>query len=540
MMDAQTLLQLVSGGMANLRANAETVDRLNVFPIPDGDTGANMLRTLSGGVSAAAGYTGTSVGEAAGKLADGMLLSARGNSGVILSQLFEGFAKGLEGLEDADMKQIIAALDLGVQAAYSAVATPTEGTILTVAREALENARQEREPEAFRKAYLAALEVSLRHTPELLPVLKEAGVIDSGGAGLYYIVRGADAVRRGAPIAEAPEVNAVPEPAEIQGDFDENSTMEFGYCTEFLLQLLHSKCDLDAFRVEDLIEWLSGIGDSIVAFRTGSIVKVHVHTMTPGAVLAHCQQYGEFRTLKIENMTLQHHETVTRNDFPEAEKKPFAVVTVANGAGLQQAFRELGADAVIDGGQTANPSTQDFLDAFRQVHAGTIFVLPNNGNILLAAKQAAGMYEDSDVRIIESHSTGQGYAALSMLCYDSGDADEIAQSLTEAMEGVSTGQVTRSVRDAVCSGIPVRQGDFIGFCGDTMEASHPEFLPTAMELAEKMGAGDHEIALLIWGKDCSPSARQDLKAALRRGYPAMEQYDMEGGQAVYDLTLVLE
>ena len=493
-------VRMVSGGAANLKANASIVNDLNVFPIPDGDTGENMSLTIGGGLRCLEGYSESSIDKAAALLADGMLLSARGNSGVILSQLFSGIAGGLRGKDTATVTDLAEALKSGVKQAYAAVINPTEGTILTVAREAAEFASsritEESTIESFGEDYLKELDASLQRTPELLDSLKEAGVIDSGGAGLYYIVDGiikaANGEQIGADITVKNDMTQVPDISK----FNENSVMEFGYCTEFLLQLQTCKGDISAFSVDELIAYLETIGDSIVAFQTGSIVKVHIHTMSPGIVITHCQKYGEFLTLKVENMTLQHHETAVQNRFPanagnRIKQKKYAVVVVAAGDGIKKTFYDLGADVVLDGGQGNKPSTEDFTKAFDKANAATVFVLPNNKNIVMAARQAAELYKSSNVFVIESKNVGEGYAALTMLSYDSDDAQIIFNELTEATKGVKTGTVTKAVRNAQIDGIVIKENEYIGFTDKRMLASDSDKCKTAMHLLQALQAEAH-------------------------------------------------
>lgn len=549
--DGQTFIKMVSGGAANLRANASIVNDLNVFPIPDGDTGENMSRTINGGLSRLDIHDGLTLDKASRMLADGMLMSARGNSGVILSQFFAGIAKGFEGKENADLEDLANALKSGVESAYAAVNKPTEGTILTVAREAAEYAASRITADStftsFANDYINEMNASLRRTPELLDVLKEAGVIDSGGAGLYYIADGAIKAANGENFitSVSPEENA-PKTIDTNG-FDENSVMKFGYCTEFLLQLQTCKTDVKNFDLDKLKAYLETVGDSIVAFISGTVVKVHVHTMTPGTVLDYCQKYGEFLTLKIENMTLQHNETVISNRFDEkkedkkkAEKKPYALVTTASGEGIKQTFTDLGADYVIYGGQTNNPSTEDFISAFDEVNAKTIFVLPNNGNIIMAAKQAAELYKDSDVRVVPSHNIGEGYAALTMLSYDSSDTDTIAGELEDAMQGVITGMITHSVRNADIDGVSIDKDAYIGFTDKKMLASDGNKIDTAMLLLEKLNAKSHEFLIAVFGKDMTDNEREEFTSRMSAEYPMMEVYTIDGGQEVYDLMLILQ
>lgn len=554
--DGQTFIKMVSGGAANLRANASIVNDLNVFPIPDGDTGENMSRTIGGGLSRLDIHDRLTLDKASRMLADGMLMSARGNSGVILSQFFAGIAKGFEGKENANLEDLANALKSGVESAYAAVNKPTEGTILTVAREAAEYASSRITADStfasFANDYINEMNASLRRTPELLDVLKEAGVIDSGGAGLYYIADGAIKAANGdefvstVPTDDIHTVDNNVKPINTNG-FDENSVMKFGYCTEFLLQLQTCKTDVKNFDLDKIKAYLETVGDSIVAFISGTVVKIHVHTMTPGTVLDYCQQYGEFLTLKIENMTLQHNETVISNRFDEkkgnkkkSEKKPYALVTTASGEGIKQTFTELGADYVICGGQTNNPSTEDFIYAFDKVNAETIFVLPNNSNIIMAAKQAAELYKDSDVRVVPSHNIGEGYAALTMLSYDSGDTDAITGELEEAMQGVITGMITHSVRNADIDGVSIDKDAYIGFTDKKMLASDGNKIDTAMLLLDKLNAKSHEFLIAVFGKEMTDSEREEFTARMSAEYPMMEVYTIDGGQEVYDLMLILQ
>ena len=546
-LDGQTFAKLISGGAASLEANAGIVNDLNVFPIPDGDTGENMSLTIGGGLRNLEGKEESSIGKAAKLLADGMLMSARGNSGVILSQLFAGIAESLSEKETATVQDLADALKAGVKSAYAAVINPTEGTILTVAREAADYAAsrigEDTTFQSFSSDYIAELKRSLDRTPELLATLKEAGVIDSGGAGLYYIADGVIRTANGEEPAHGAIPHGAPNADLDLSKFDENSVMQFGYCTEFLLRLQTAKIDVKAFSVGNFIEQLQKLGDSIVCFQNGTIVKVHIHTMEPGVVLNHCQKYGEFLTLKIENMTLQHHETEIRNRFPteqSAEKKDFALVTVATGDGIRSTFEELGADFVIDGGQGKNPSTEDFMEAFDAVNARTIFVLPNNGNILMAARQAAELYQSADVRVVPSKNIGDGYAALTMLSYDSGDADAIASDLLDAMQGVTTGMVTRSIRNAKIDGVDIQEGHYIGFTDKTMLASCPTNAQTAMLLLERLGAGEHDFLIAIYGMDMKDAEKADFRAQVNAKYPNMELYEIDGGQEIYDFLLILQ
>ena len=519
---------MLRAGAASLNARRQQINDLNVFPIPDGDTGDNMYMTLEAGLNAA-GETLADVAAAASK---GMLMGARGNSGVILSRIFAGIAKGLQGRRTAEAAAFHRAMLAGVDESYKAVSEPVEGTILTVFREGVQAAGGSRDLAEYFDLLISAMDLSLAHTPELLPVLKQAGVVDSGGAGVLAIAEG----MRDALHGRVETVSAAgPAPAAPKVDLDaftEDSVLEYGYCTEFLLRLQRSKVDLEAFDEKVLSDWLAAHGESLVFFRDGSIVKTHVHTHTPGEILNHCQQYGEFLTVKIENMTLQHHENHMEHFAPKV-RKAFGVVAVASGEGLVRTFREMGADEVIEGGQTMNPSVQRFLEAFDRVAADTVFVLPDNANILLAAQQAAAVYTASDIRVIPCKTLGEGYYALANLDTSSGDVDAIVETLTAAAGEVVTGMVSRVIRTTA----EVREGEYAGISGKRILASGPDAGSALLALSDALSAGSHDVALVFAGEDATDSG--DLSAALSARCPHTEVIFRSGGQPVYDYILVL-
>lgn len=533
--------RMVQAGCTNLRAHAQAVNNLNVFPIPDGDTGSNMLLTTIGGADAAGKGT-NSLSETARRVSDGMLLSARGNSGVILSQIFEGIADGFDSIEEADNQDWINALRKGVQHSYNAVMEPTEGTMLTVMRCATEYVSSKAAPdtEILLRDFLKAAKDTLEKTPDMLPVLKKAGVVDSGGAGLIYIFEGMlQALTGETEVSDVRPLESEEQSLDLNL-FTEDSVLEYGYCTELLLRLQRCKTEIDTFEVSSLTEYLKGIGDSVVAFKTGSIVKIHIHTMTPDRVLAFCQRYGEFLKIKIENMSLQHNNVsldgINISVKPQSERKPFGVVAVASGDGIKQLFSERGADVIVDGGQSMNPSTEDFLEAFEQVNADTVFVFPNNGNIVLTAKQAAGMYKDSNVRVIESHTIGDGYAALSMLSFDSGDAEQIATELTEAMQGVITAEISKSVRDTD----EVHAGEYIGFVGKDILTAKNDRFEAVCATVDQLSDKGFEFCILIRGKDTEAAEAEQIEKYITSHYSGKEVYVIDGMQEIYDYILILE
>lgn len=564
--DGALLARMVREGTARLRTHAQEVNDLNVFPIPDGDTGSNMLQTASGGADSIASTKSGSIGKLSRRISDGMLLSARGNSGVILSQIFEGMARALDGAETADAELIIRAMQSGTRTAYNAVMQPTEGTMLTVMRCATDYVAGKAPslPVELLRDFISEAKRTLERTPDMLPVLKRAGVVDSGGAGLIYIAEGMlDALLSDSSSEETVDTSwqdAAPSAAEPDLDsFDENSKLEYGYCTELLLRLQRSKTDPETLRVESLTEWLSGIGDSVVAFKTGSIVKLHIHTKVPDRVLAFCQRYGEFLKVKIENMSLQHNSSMLgigeNTDYNDndaesapsddavdtktteaAPKKQFGIVVVASGEGVKQVFSERGADIVIDGGQSMNPSARDFIDAFREVSAQTVFVLPNNGNIILAAKQAAELYTDADIRVIECTTIGEGYAAISMFSDESGDADTIESELRDALGGVVTAGISRSIRD---SG-EIKAGEYIGFVGKDIIADSDSRLDAARKTADKLGLGGYDVCIILRSADASAEEAAKLESYINSHYQNTEVYLLYGGQPIYDYIIILE
>ncbi len=532
------LLEMVKSGAECLQSHCDEVNDLNVFPIPDGDTGSNMYLTIKGGANT--DCSAETVSDTAESIAHNMLLSARGNSGVILSQLFAGIADGLKGLETASISDIENACKLGVARAYGSVITPTEGTILTVAKESA-NAINEKEfncIEEILECGIKEAKKALEKTPEQLEVLKQAGVVDSGGAGLVYIIEG---MQNGLTGKKSTASLTAPEPsASINVDlFTADSELGFGYCTELLVRLQNSKCNPDEFDVNGLIDFLKGLGDSIVAFKDGTIVKLHVHTKTPQKVLEYCQQFGEFLKVKIENMQLQHNEVVANEQSKSKERKKYAVIAVANGEGIKKELTDFGADVIIDGGQTMNPSASDLIAAFDKANADTIFVLPNNGNIILAANQAAELYKKSDVRVIPSKNIGDCYSVLSMLDLDSDDADSIEQNMNESMAGTLTAEISKSIRSTQMDGIEVNEGEYIGILGKKIVSSDTDCYDTTLAALKLMNPGDYSSLIILRGKTGDEAVSKDIAAYAKENYPRLEVYESFGGQNVYDFILVV-
>ncbi len=530
-LNAELYLNLIRGGAARLAEDRQAINDLNVFPIPDGDTGDNMYMTIEAGSQARADESLADTAEAVSKH---MLMGARGNSGVILSRIFAGLSKGLKGLQEADMPAFTQAMQSAVSEAYHAVSTPVEGTILTVLREGVDAAKGSATLEEYFDLWIAGMDLSLQHTPELLDVLKKAGVVDSGGAGLVSIAEGMRAALHGEIPGQGSVMPGPDRASKVNFDaFTEDSVLEFGYCTEFILRLQRCKVDLEHFDETVIHDWLAGQGDSLVFFRDGSIVKVHVHTKDPGAILTKCREWGEFLTIKVENMTLQHHENHMDDRYKRA-RKAMGIVTVAAGRGLTDTFREMGVDEVIEGGQTMNPSVQRFLEAFDKVNAETILVFPNNSNIILTANQAADMYAHAKIVVIPTKTLGEGYYALANLDAEQ-PIEEMTETLKAAAASVTTGAVSRAIRDTE----DAKSGEYIGFSGKDILTASPTREETVMVLADKLGASDSDILVLFSGEDAPADEAARLKAQLEKACPMTEVILLDGGQPVYDYILVL-
>lgn len=548
--DGAIFTEMVRSGASELRSNVEEINELNVFPVPDGDTGDNMRMTLESGLAALEKISSNDLAEVLTVLSHGMLLGARGNSGVILSQFFAGVAERLDTYSKADVTMLGNALTLGVQRAYESVVTPKEGTILTVAREAVEYAVNKIKPSSTIRTFFAdiikEMQRSLIRTPELLPILKEAGVVDSGGAGLLHIMNGFNRVLNGDTveyeIEDTEKDSTIKEnsPSIDLDAFGADSVMTYGYCTEMLLRLQTSKVNLQTFDHSVITEFLKTVGDSIVTFRTDSIVKIHVHTKHPEKVLAFCHNYGEFLTLKIENMTIQHNETkeVKKESRP---KKKYGTVMVCSGDGIKHTFLDLGADYVVDGEQTQNPSTNDFITAFDAVNAENIFVFPNNSNIILAAKQAAGMYEGSDIHVIETTNIGEGYAALLALDECEDDIEKIKAQMHNATPTVAEGEITFSVRDTDMYGMHIEKGDTIGISGKKIVVFDKDRTTAVCALTDILLSGNDKTVVTVFvGADAADCEKDAVEAYIADKYPDVEPYFIDGKQKVYSFIIMAE
>ena len=536
--DGNLLKLIIKNGTIKLKNQHQEINDLNVFPVPDGDTGSNMQSTMMSGVTAIESLENQPI-EVVGKaLSRGLLMGARGNSGVILSQLFSGFAKAFQARQTANAPAFVEGLRQGVQQAYGAVINPVEGTILTVAREAVEKAAaiatDDSNIEDVLDVYLNEARASLERTPELLPLLKESGVVDSGGAGLILIIEGMISALKGEVLDENKDANA-----HMGVHHDVEGEVEFGYCTEFIIQLDGRK----AFDKEVFTQQLMRLGDSIAIVTDDEICKVHIHTITPGDALNIGQQYGEFLKLKIENMTEQHEE-LKRQNAPKPVKKDdrrhkYGIITVVNGEGLRTMFEEMGANVVIEGGQTMNPSTQDFIDAIDAVNADTVFIIPNNKNVMLSAQTAAKEVQDKNVVVIAAKTIPQGYASLTM--FDaSQDLDAIIEEMNGLIAHVKSGEITHAVRDTKIQGLKINQGDYLGIAdGNIVSAQATRFDAVKFLLGDLVN-DESEIVTLMVGANVDKKELAQVKATLKEVSPHVEVEVIDGGQDVYDYLIAVE
>lgn len=549
---------LVISGAKCLRDNIDEVNNLNVFPVPDGDTGTNMCHTIEGGINEIMDINSESLKDICKPLSSGMLLGARGNSGVILSQIFRGICKGLQDKEEVNAVELVKAYELGVKQAYGAVVTPVEGTILTVFREATEYAASKVDYTSsindFFHFHLEEAVRSLKNTINLLPVLKEAGVIDSGGAGYVYIVKGFIKFLEGEEVdfsfleSSSKSGSSLGQSADVDfSAFGPDDEIKFGYCTEFILRLQNSKVDIENFNIQTIIDVLNGDdikGDSIVALNDESIVKVHVHTKDPGKVLDHMRKFGEFLTIKIENMALQHNEQIGDSELEESrarEHYKYALVAVASGDGIKEQFKEFGVNVIIDGGQSMNPSTEDFIKAFKSLDAENIIVFPNNKNIVMAAKQAASLYKGSNVVVINSVSIPQCYSALTMLDFSSDDLTIIVGNFKQAIDNVVSGEITTSIRRTTVNKVIINKGDYIGILdGKLLTASRNRLISFRRLLGKVKGIKEKEVLIVICGKNVPDAEKEKLQETVSFYFPQLEMGIIDGGQDIYDYLFSVE
>jgi len=539
------LKQMIVSGANNLFNCYPEIDALNVFPVPDGDTGTNMNLTMTSGAKEILNSDSANVYEVAKSFSRGLLMGARGNSGVILSQIFRGFAIGLEGKTEIDCYEFADALISAKNVAYKAVMKPVEGTILTVIRESSVALREYvdslEKPITIRECmeYLQkeAYE-SLQRTPELLPVLKEVGVVDSGGAGLLKVFDGfVSALNNKIINREQATVTNKDEPLVVGSAQSKLENAEFGYCTEFVMQLSPEKDGKKHFNQARFSSVLENHGNSIVVVQDDDIVKVHIHTMKPGNIFNYAQQFGEFITLKVENMQLQHSNLQEKMESP-AEKAEYAIIAVSAGEGINQMFKDLRVSEVVSGGQTMNPSTEDFIHAIEKVNAKNVFILPNNSNIVMAATQASQVVEGVNCKVIPTKTIPQGLVACMMFNPEC-NADENFEQMSEALTSVKSGQVTYAIKDTLIDGLQIKENHFMGLNGKQIVTCKEDKVSATIELLNTMIDSSSEIVTLIAGSDAKESETSEIVDYLNGNYD-LEVDVKKGDQPVYSYIIGVE
>lgn len=543
------LKKMIIAGANELNSNKQLVDSLNVFPVPDGDTGTNMSLTALAAAKETEKSNALGIGEIAKLAANGALRGARGNSGVITSQLFRGFARGLEGLEEAGTKELAQAVAKGVKTAYQAVMKPKEGTILTVAKACADSAAKAAEQtddiEVFLEKILEAANAMLLQTPDMLPVLKQAGVVDAGGKGLICILEGAYKNMHNK------EEMKVDEPSKASvTDFTalasvENKSITFGYCTEFFINVKQPEDSV----VQKLKTFLGSIGDSIVCVSDDEIIKIHVHTDHPGLALEKALTIGSLSGLKIDNMRLQHTNKIDFSDNSKEKKadlkpkqmpkKDTGFISVSAGSGLSEIFHNLGVDEIIEGGQTMNPSTEDILNAIEKINADNIMILPNNKNIILAAEQAANLTKNKNVAVLPSKTIPEGISA--MINYDKNDSFLNAfETMKESMDGVTTGLVTFAVRDTAFGENTIAQGDILGMLGGDIVLVAKNISEGTKELLDKAITEDSDMVSIYYGSDVTKTEAEKIQEYVEKTYPDCEVELQCGNQPLYYYIISVE
>lgn len=555
--NADMLARMFLAGAQNIEAKKEIINELNVFPVPDGDTGTNMSLTIMSAAKEVMALDDRNMKDLAKAISSGSLRGARGNSGVILSQLLRGFTKAIRDEEEIDAMTLAAACQRARDTAYKAVMKPKEGTILTVASgiaaRAAELAEETDDLEAFLPAVIEHAEEVLAKTPDMLPVLKEAGVVDSGGQGLIEVIKGAYAAFQGKEI-DLSAITPGTGSAVTKIGAQETADIKFGYCTEFIIL---TEREFTEEEERDFKAYLSSIGDSIVCVADEDVVKVHVHTNDPGLAIQRALTYGQLSRMKIDNMREEHQEKLIRDAekmaakqaAEEAEKKKaqkaqeprkaMGFITVSIGEGLNEIFRELGADYIIEGGQTMNPSTEDMLNAIDQVNADTVFILPNNKNIVLAANQAKALVKEKEIVVIPTKTVPQGITAIISFMPDA-DAKANEEAMLEGIQQVKTGQVTYAVRDTHVDDKEIHEGDIMGIGDKGILAAGTEVEATAKEMLAELVDEDSELISLYYGEEVSEEEAEKFAAEVEELYPDVDVDFHFGGQPIYYYVMAVE
>ena len=544
--------EMVQAGATRLNKQAEYVNSLNVFPVPDGDTGTNMGMTIENGAKEVSDRSASTVGEAAGIFAKGLLMGARGNSGVITSQLFRGFSQSVKAKEELDGAALAAAFQSGVEVAYKAVMKPVEGTILTVSRGAAIGAKKKAEStndavEVMRAA-LEGAKTALAKTPDMLPVLKEVGVVDSGGQGLVFIYEGFLSALTGEFIASE-EFQATPATMSEMINAEHHKSVaghvatediKFGYCTEIMVALKQGPTYVKDFDYDEFRNYLNNLGDSLLVVNDDEIVKVHVHTEDPGLVMQEGLKYGSLVKVKVDNMRNQHEAQVEKEErqAKPVEEKEYAIIAVVAGDGLADIFKAQGVDYIISGGQTMNPSTEDFVKAVEELNARNIIILPNNKNILMAAQSAAEVI-DQPAAVVETKTIPQGLTSL--LAFDeSKSIEENYERMSASLGDVVSGSVTTAVRDTTIDGLEIHENDNLGMVDGKIVVSNPDMMETLEETFAHMLDEDSEIVTIYVGEDGSEELANELAQALAEKYEDVEVEIHQGGQPVYPYLFSVE
>ncbi|MGN7386855.1 DAK2 domain-containing protein [Sporosarcina sp. SAFN-015] len=548
--DGVKFADMVKMGAHHLNLNADYVDSLNVFPVPDGDTGTNMNLSMTSGAKETEANVSAHLGKTAQALSKGLLMGARGNSGVILSQLFRGFGKAVEEEGKLDSVKFANALEYGVQTAYKAVMKPVEGTILTVAKDAankgVEVAKSTEDIIKVMEAVVEESKASLKRTPDLLPVLKEVGVVDSGGQGLVYVYEGFLACLKGEELPERTNMDVMDDLVNaehhrgVQG-FMDTADIVYGYCTEFMVKFEDDKVKNHPFDESEFRQDLSEFGDSLLVISDEEIAKVHIHTEEPGNALNYAQTYGSLINIKIENMRQQHIDIVGESHSTkkaETVSYPYAIVTVAMGSGVADLLKSIGASAVIEGGQTMNPSTEDIVKAIKDVSAERVIILPNNKNIIMAAKQAAEVI-GIEAAVVETKSVPEGLAAILAFNPEAGVVEN-EQAMSKAAAGVKTGQVTYSIRDTSIDGIDIKKDDFMGLAGSKIVISNPSLDEVMKTLLESLIDEEDEIVTIIYGEDVTEQEAAEIAEYVESTYDHTEVELYNGKQPLYPYILSVE
>lgn len=553
-LDGKRFAEMVVQGANHLSANAKMVDALNVFPVPDGDTGTNMNLSMTSGAKEVKNNIQEHIGKVGVALSKGLLMGARGNSGVILSQLFRGFSKSIEQKSEITARDFALALESGVETAYKAVMKPVEGTILTVAKDSAKKgvlvSKKETDIIVLMEEVLKEAKASLNRTPDLLPVLKEVGVVDSGGQGLVLVYEGFLAVLKG---------ESLPEVAAFSSSMDDliseehhksvqshmnTEDIEFGYCTEFMVKFDDEKISENSFSEENFRNELSQYGDSLLVISDQEVVKVHIHSEQPGDCLSYGQKFGSLINIKIENMRQQHsnivgesHTSIVEKPVSK-EKQEYGIVTVSMGTGIAELFRSIGAHAVIEGGQTMNPSTEDIVKAIKDVNAKKIIILPNNKNIIMAAQQAADVAEE-EVIVIPSKTVPQGMTAL-LAFNPSADLQANQETMVEALKHVKTGQITFAVRDTSIEGLSIEKDDFMGINEGKIVVKNKNKLEAAKELLINMLDDESEILTILQGEETNDQEVEELVSFIEAKFEDLEIEIHKGQQPLYSFIFAIE